>query len=174
LNFLNKIEILQRKKEVNLCNPCIYFLILNNEIVYVGQSVTPINRIYAHATDKTKNFDSYVLIECDLDKLDFYETEYIIKFNPIYNQQLPANSYYKGFSGLKNLYNIKDKDIKEIVQQYNLQIYLIGNKHYIRLREFNKAFKKYQKKKDFSQSIKKKEKTKGKERTSFNYLECKF
>jgi hypothetical protein len=61
----------------------IYFLIQEDEIVYVGQSVTVHNRINQHVG--VKEFDRFTYIRCKPEELDVLETKYILKFKPKYN-----------------------------------------------------------------------------------------
>jgi len=61
----------------------VYFLIKDEEIVYVGQSVNIFSRIGAHET--LKDFDTFTYIECDKSELNIIEAKYIVKFKPKYN-----------------------------------------------------------------------------------------
>ena len=65
----------------------IYFLIKNNEVVYVGQSVNVFNRIGQHRY--VKDFDGFKYINCKKSELDILESIYIHFLNPKLN----------GFSG---------------------------------------------------------------------------
>lgn len=75
----------------------IYFLLNKNEIVYVGQTTQGLTRTFCHA--KNKIFDKYYFIPCPADKLDYIESAYIIKFNPIYNKTINKGS--KSINSLK-------------------------------------------------------------------------
>lgn len=61
----------------------IYFLFKNNEIVYIGKSVSIFRRILEHK----HNFDSFSYIELPKEKLDIYEKLFILKYNPEYNTE---------------------------------------------------------------------------------------
>ena len=64
-------------------NQCgVYFLVKDNRVVYVGQSVQISARLADHA--KTKNFDSYAFIRCDKEKLNVLESLYIHALSPEY------------------------------------------------------------------------------------------
>ena len=65
--------------------PIIYFLIKDEEVVYVGQTINGYGRINAH-TDK--DFDYACYIDCPEYDLDNKEGYYIIKYNPKYNKAL--------------------------------------------------------------------------------------
>ena len=65
---------------------CIYFLIKDNEIVYVGESGMGKFRIGYHLAKK--DFDSYAVFKIDIQdraEREIFEREHIAKFNPKYN-----------------------------------------------------------------------------------------
>jgi len=62
----------------------IYFLLQENEVVYVGQTVNLHTRIKNHK--KTKEFNKINWIQIPIKWLEYAETYYIIKFNPKYNK----------------------------------------------------------------------------------------
>ena len=64
----------------------IYFLIREQRVVYVGQSVNVFSRIFTHV--QTKQFDSYVYIPCEADMLDKLESLYIHFLSPSLNGNL--------------------------------------------------------------------------------------
>jgi len=64
-------------------NQCgVYFLVKDNRVVYVGQSVHISARLADHS--KTKDFDSYAFIRCGKEKLDMLESLYIHALSPEY------------------------------------------------------------------------------------------
>lgn len=65
----------------------IYFLIKQDEIVYVGQSIDIFRRIGRHKAEG-KEFDSFSFIQCEKEKLDYYESIYIGAFVPEQNYNL--------------------------------------------------------------------------------------
>lgn len=79
----------------------IYFLIQNNNIVYVGQSSELIHRISNHEKDRKIIFDGYSYIKCPKEILDDLEAYYIYTFKPKYNSVLPKNKYFKSIGQLK-------------------------------------------------------------------------
>jgi len=88
--MLSKEDILNKKikyeREVG-----IYFLIKEEEIVYIGQSISISSRICSHSTSRLKDFDSYYFVNCFREELDELETKYIYKFMPrhnLYNSKL--------------------------------------------------------------------------------------
>lgn len=77
-SLLSEEEICEHSvKFENTCG--VYFLIKNNKIVYVGQSVNAPARIPQH-TDK--DFDSFAVIRCEKESLDALESLYIHLFKP--------------------------------------------------------------------------------------------
>ena len=68
---------------------CIYFLMLGDTVVYVGQSINYTARIGQHKKEGAKNFDSFKVVELpygvDADFAEFCE---IANRKPIYNAQL--------------------------------------------------------------------------------------
>lgn len=96
--------------------PCIYFLIKNKEIVYVGQTTNLFNRLGHHQQkhintttkvmhsqikkSRTIDFDSFSYIECDKNDLDRLEGFYIFALLPKLNR---ANTKYTEFVSLSTL-----------------------------------------------------------------------
>jgi uncharacterized protein YerC len=60
----------------------VYFLILENKIVYVGQSVNVYARISSHTQ---KKFDSFTVLPCPKEHLNVLESLYIHMLNPPLN-----------------------------------------------------------------------------------------
>lgn len=81
--LLFKDEII--KQSVNYKSSCgIYFLIENNDVVYVGQSIDVHSRIHQHSISN-KAFDSFSWIETRKNNLDVLESLYIHTLQPKYN-----------------------------------------------------------------------------------------
>jgi len=75
---------------------CIYLLIKDWKVVYVGQSsCCGIERIAFHMRTKYIDFDSYTIINCKKEELNDLEAEYIMLFSPTLNKTLPKNKRYK-------------------------------------------------------------------------------
>lgn len=64
----------------------VYFLIANNEVVYVGQSVNVYSRISEHVSGKC--FDRYAYVPCAVELLDKLESLYIHCLRPRLNGNL--------------------------------------------------------------------------------------
>lgn len=63
-----------------------YFLLLRDEVVYIGKSIDIISRISQHAADG-KEFDEYTYMLCSMDDLDGLEARLITHFQPRFNKQ---------------------------------------------------------------------------------------
>jgi hypothetical protein len=63
--------------------PCLYFLIFNNDIIYIGQTIDLTIRLQSHK--RTKTYDTVRFIPCDKDRLNHYENRLIKYFKPKLN-----------------------------------------------------------------------------------------
>ncbi len=98
--LLSKEEIVAGCLEIpNHCG--VYFLLLKNEIVYVGQSVAVYRRINEHLA--SKRFERIAYIPCDQSELDVLESLYIHLFRPKLNQQ--KNKYLSAPLSLQQILN---------------------------------------------------------------------
>lgn len=79
----------------------IYALLYNGVVVYVGQSKTPLNRIYAHRSLRSRTapawlpikgmlFDEVHVLPCSADRLDLVEKVLIDLYKPKYNVKLKS------------------------------------------------------------------------------------
>ena len=93
----------------------VYHLILEDEIVYVGQSnslKSMVNRIKSHKSNKA--FDSTAFKEVDNGDLDDFEALDIVKFAPKYNKTLPPGRLTLSVNQLSRLAKLKiSKDLEE-------------------------------------------------------------
>jgi hypothetical protein len=89
-NMIDIIGLRSRRKKLPLLDDLtwVYFLFLQDVVVYVGQTVTGITRIISHIREGDKLFDSYCYINVGVDKLLEVENYYISKFKPRYNKTL--------------------------------------------------------------------------------------
>lgn len=85
--LLSESEILAQKRLLaNELIQGIYFLIKDDEIVYVGQSTRSVyDRIFAHFHEEKKHFDSYTILQSDEENLNDLEAAYIFMCAPLYN-----------------------------------------------------------------------------------------
>jgi len=110
----------------------IYFLLSGQQVVYVGQSIRPYNRIFHHGWKRKIEFDKYVIVPlCDLpfDDLDSAEAHFISRHRPKHNQTIPSNSMYASVTEIiiaihgkpnKNPVTTKKKLIACIEDKFNL------------------------------------------------------
>ena len=110
-DFIIKNKILIKDKE--LCG--VYFLIKNDEIVYIGSSINVESRINEHQKERKILFDHYFIIK---EKYDFktLEIQYILQFIPKYNTSLGSSKNLLQF-GL-----IRASTIKQINHRCNIHI----------------------------------------------------
>ena len=71
----------------------VYFLMRDEVVTYVGQSINVMNRIQTHKNERAKYFNLYNYILCDVDQLDMLESLYIHKFHPEHNKTAPVPFY---------------------------------------------------------------------------------
>lgn len=69
--------------------PCVYFLVLREEVVYVGQSVNLLSRLATHQFDKL--FDRVFFINVPAESILEIEAALIKKFKPKYNKTFPSD-----------------------------------------------------------------------------------
>ena len=91
--LISSIEIAEWSEELGFLTPGIYFLLQDDDIVYVGQSRTTIlSRLAHHLTDKRFNRVTVLQYPSDYD-FDTEEAEYIWQLQPKYNQKIPTKSH---------------------------------------------------------------------------------
>lgn len=82
-------QVILSKKREYFDSVCIYALIDNNEVVYIGQSSDVMGRLSAHRMS-TKQFSHFSIVERidtpDSDYVNKVEREYISKLKPKYNK----------------------------------------------------------------------------------------
>jgi len=84
---LSQIEDLYEVDIDSLCDVSgIYFLCFNEEVIYVGQSVSIGNRVMTHKRSKVNKFNKVFFIFCPKHQLDYFESYFINLFNPKNNK----------------------------------------------------------------------------------------
>jgi hypothetical protein len=83
--LLTTAEILRRREPLTTALCGIYFLIKEDVIVYIGQSVNIMSRVHTHRYESIKEFDSFSYLLCRKDELDILEAKYILSYLPLYN-----------------------------------------------------------------------------------------
>lgn len=75
----------------------IYFLIQHEDVVYVGKSINPDNRIRTHVMENRKEFDSYTVFECDTEaEMDMMENVHIVAYQPLHNKAISMRKIGEG------------------------------------------------------------------------------
>lgn len=67
----------------------VYFLLQDDEIVYVGRSTDALRRLSQHRIEGAKTFNRVYLIQCAAVEMARLEEMYIDKFRPKYNLDVP-------------------------------------------------------------------------------------
>lgn len=78
-----------RRLNLAEARPCVYFLTLAGEVVYVGQATNGWSRISVHVKDDAKVFDAAHAIFLEPDQLDLVESAYIHRLRPKHNHKMP-------------------------------------------------------------------------------------
>jgi hypothetical protein len=94
MEFLRREEILAARRPYHRARQFIYFLIRDEEIIYVGQSEAPLGRIAQHVGYPGRDFDSYHIIELpEGSDVDEVERQYIFDLKPESNyvRQFPKS-----------------------------------------------------------------------------------
>lgn len=60
----------------------IYFLLNNDEVIYIGKGINIYNRIKFHIKDENKIFNKIKYKKCNAEELNFLENYYILKYQP--------------------------------------------------------------------------------------------
>lgn len=79
--FLPDIHLLKNQKVRKIS--CVYFLFVDNNLVYIGKTTDLFRRIVDHQKDKI--FNNYSYLECKQPELTAVERHYIQKYNPVLN-----------------------------------------------------------------------------------------
>ncbi len=77
--------------EIPQIPPCVYFLCLGEEIVYVGQSIGLARRIIDHSEDDRKLFDRVFYLHVPKKQLSRIEAKFIAELKPRLNRMAPKN-----------------------------------------------------------------------------------
>ena len=95
----------------------IYFLLDNEKVVYVGQTLSISSRIYDHHKS-SKKFNRFAWVRCKPELLNDWEGYYIGTFLPKYNGGIPPNSHFMAFKRLKR--TVKQKTGTIIKNEFDL------------------------------------------------------
>lgn len=117
-------QVVEKYKGNPVC--CVYLLLDDLNIVYVGSSKNPSSRIYSHVRSD-KIFNSVKIIPCAINDRYTVEAENINKYNPKHNKNMPRPEIKIKLAAVALNPNI-DKLLKEIVQSRIDNNSLIDNK----------------------------------------------
>lgn len=117
----------------------VYFLIKEEEIVYVGATIDFVRRLHQHK--KNKEFDSFNYIRCSSDEeMNKLELQYIMELKPIYNKQLPIQSRYLPKTKIKNSKQLNEWDFKRLCKNNDIKPFIIlGTRSYYDIQEFEEV-----------------------------------
>lgn len=125
----------------NVCEPIIFCLLDNGEVVYVGQSKNGLRSAYQ---DTTRIFDSISFFACKEDELDKIQADMILKYQPKYNRTLPGKSYFS-FRKTRELVRQETRfktfslfDLKKMIKEIGLTVYAFDGVSYIKAESFEK------------------------------------
>lgn len=94
---------------------CIYKLIHNNNIVYVGQTTNLYQRFGEHLSGN-KIFDECEYEECNVEDLDSKEIQAIITHSPKYNKSIPRNDKYMALTTYKKARDVSGWEVRRRIK----------------------------------------------------------
>ncbi len=124
MKLLTKEVILKTKRTKTESSPTVYFLIKNNEVVYVGRSIQGMARIHTHRNINFNYFNFVYVLE---ELLRETELRYIIKFTPKYNRIFPKSNRYKTPTELGTFFNLTWEEVIKICQKHKVKIHTLNN-----------------------------------------------
>jgi len=106
---VNHKDVISSSKDSNISGGSgIYFLVHDNRVVYVGQSLNVISRSFGGHNDKTFDGVAYIIVEDNI-HLNNLEAYFIGKFKPKYNSSIPSNKL-----GLSKKHLTKEFDFEKV------------------------------------------------------------
>lgn len=125
-----KSDIIKNAKSFEIYQQfCIYFLLYNDEIVYVGYSKRVLSRLSFHVSDKHFN-RVFVINQPDEKTALREEAKYIQEFNPVYNRINTShkNKYMDVIDLFEKANNLEQKStIKNKKNRFNSNEKIISN-----------------------------------------------
>ena len=106
----------------------IYYLLKDDEVVYVGQTTQGLTRPFHH--DGWKDFDEVRIVHCEPNQLNVFESVAIEKYKPIYNKSAgvsncslnSARTKVRELTGRSDIYL---PDVKKAMKALGIEPYLI-------------------------------------------------
>jgi len=119
--------IIENKK--NYEKTGIYFLIKNNEIIYIGKTIELVRRLGNHLSEKEKDFDSYFFMEFKEEELNAMEYFFIRKYKPKYNSKFLF--LCREHISKSKITNIKSCEYLKILEENRIPYEKFGKKIFI-------------------------------------------
>lgn len=125
----------------------IYFLIKDNEVVYVGKTTQGISRPFSH---KDKDYDSINIIYCEEKDLDELEDMYISKYKPPYNKLLNFNMNYtlaRVRDEIRKKYDDKKfskTKLNKIIKALDIHVFIENGSEYIKKDDYQRVLIAYE------------------------------
>lgn len=115
---LTRIEVISKATALGErpCTVGIYFLLLDDLIVYIGKSLNCEARIHSHIGEKTKQFNRYAIQHLSAEKLEKAEAAYVFCWKPSYNRRVNA--------GLLGYISMKSPRRKEIAHGQTVRAFV--------------------------------------------------
>ena len=119
-------------------NSFVYFLLKDNEVVYVGKTSNGITRPLSH---KNKIYDEIYILYCNEENLTDSEDDFILKYRPIYNKNCKRVVQYGINKAFKKLHKefgseLTIKKFKEIFKKLNITPFEFNGIETIKIFEF--------------------------------------
>lgn len=94
----------------------LYFLLDQDEVVYVGQCSKSTPNLFAH---KDKDFTHYYMLPVgDDEDIALLQAEYIVQFLPIYNNgNLPPNPVYMNKDRMKKAFDVTGHELNRYIRK---------------------------------------------------------
>lgn len=138
MGLLSKEQLLELRVHPPEKRAGIYVLFKGEEVVYVGQTVRGMRRVFDHIAGK--DFDTYSFVETPVGELDRAEAQYILAFDPIYNHELPEGGGYYTIPVLKKKLGLGAVEIKRIIKQRGIQPVMAHRRVYYPLERVDENF----------------------------------
>lgn len=115
----------------------IYYLIKEDEIVYIGQSVCCEIRVYQHPD---KDWDNFHIIRVDQGLLNEAEADAILHYKPRLNRGIPRNDLWPTIKGLHLVHKIPNMHVDVVLKRHNIRVeWFLGN-NYVYFPDFIKHY----------------------------------
>lgn len=126
-------------------NTFVYYLMKNNEVVYVGQTKKGLTRPLTHFKDK--DFDEIKIQYCDAHDLDLLEDKMIKKYNPKYNVAINYSINYslmRARNKIRERYNSDSfslRKLKKAIEILDIKLYELNGTVYMNVDDYERIIK---------------------------------